>query len=114
MTSHPAITARLSQWRESRAAYQDYLEAQHDAAEAACNGVLVNQRGRWAHVHPASLFLGPWARVQAYASTELLEWFWEHGRLTFEEWEAQHGLIPGRSWGQVIAEATPWSQGGYL
>ena len=34
------------------------------------------------------LFTGPVSRVKKYASEELLQWFEENGRPTFDEWVA--------------------------
>ncbi|TXK17386.1 hypothetical protein [Homoserinibacter sp. GY 40078] len=76
-------------WRKLRSEFEDYREQAYERAAEACRDHLLNRRGRAAHVDPYSLFMGPWARVQAYASEELLEWFAEHGRMTFEEFERQ-------------------------
>jgi len=104
VTSHPAVTASLASWREARAAFQDYLEAQYaNALEATC-GNLLNARGRAAGKDSMGLFLGPRYQANAYASPELLEWWDTHGRLTFQDWEDQSGLFPGRSWGDAIRD----------
>lgn len=81
--------AALAEWRAVRADYGVLLEAQHRQASRACNGALLNRRGRAAGIDSASLFLGPWARARCYASAELLEWWREHPRVTFAQFEVQ-------------------------
>lgn len=81
--------AAIAEWRRTRADYSLFLEAQHRAASAVCNGALLNARGRAAGVSSFSLFMGPWARAKAYASEELIE-FWDTSRrVTFAEFERQ-------------------------
>ena len=76
-------------WRQIRAEFEDYREQAYEKAAEACRDHLLNRRGRAAGIAPFSLFMGPWSRVQAYASEELLEWFAVNGRMTFEEFERQ-------------------------
>jgi hypothetical protein len=106
MTTPPIIGAALAQWRETRAAYQDYLEAQYAAAVDATNGNLLNARGKAAGIHGHTLFMGTTARAHAYASPELLEWWAVHGRLTFQAFAEQHledpDMAPHR-WGRLLA-----------
>lgn len=102
MVSSPAIVHRLAQWRENRAEYEHYLENQVSRAEQDLNGCLLNPRGLTAGVSAYRLFYGPYYKACAYASEELIDWWQQHGRLTFEQWEAQHGLVPGRSWGDLL------------
>ena len=56
------------EWHD--AAYQQFI-----AAEAACNGFLVNAAGRVRGIDPWSLWSGPADRAEHWASWELLE-FW--------------------------------------
>lgn len=72
-----------------RAEYDLYLQSQHDRASDDTNGVLLNRRGRDAGVTAWSLFSGPLARAEAYASEELREWWAKHGRVDFESYELQ-------------------------
>lgn len=86
----PAWAAALTHWRNTRDAFDYHLEAQLLRAENDCRGYLLNTRGLAAGVDARTLFYGPAARVVAYASPELVEWFATHGRTTFERYAAQH------------------------
>lgn len=76
-------------WRECRDAYELHLEVQHDAADRACRGVLVNKVGIARGITSGSLFLGPKTRAHKYASEELLEFWRTHPRVTFAQFERQ-------------------------
>lgn len=102
---HPVLREVLRSRRETRAAFQDYLEAQVNAADEACVGILLNELGRFWGVDPASLFLGNAARAHRYASQELLEWWLDHPRITFTEWERQSGVYSSGEWGIALQEA---------
>jgi hypothetical protein len=80
----------FARWRRVRADFDDHLEAQIGLAEHACRGILLNTRGRAAGIDPRTLFYGPRSRVDCYASEELRDWFHEHGRTTFEQFERHH------------------------
>lgn len=58
-------------------------------AETECRGYLLNKRGRAAGVDPASLFTGPRARAEAYASEELRRWWENNPRRTYAEYRAE-------------------------
>ena len=77
------------EWRRMKEQYDLYHEAAYEQAETACNGVLLNERGKKAGVDAYSLFKGPWARARAYASEELIEHWSRHPRLTVAEFERQ-------------------------
>lgn len=80
--------AAIDQWRQVRGDYQLMLEAHYREAGDACNGVLLNRRGRERGIDPFTLFKGPGVRARAYASEELLEhWRTTRPRVTFEEFE---------------------------
>ena len=83
--------AALEEWRRVRGDFSLAVEAQMDAAEQACAGVLLNARGRAAGGDPSSLFSGPGShmRALAYASDELLEFWRGTPRMTFAAFEAQ-------------------------
>ena len=73
----------------ARLAWRDMATAQFARAEAATNGYLVNNRGRAAGIDPWSLWSGPLARAETWASWELLR-FWETDRrITLTEFRAQ-------------------------
>ncbi|MEU5847447.1 phage minor capsid protein [Saccharopolyspora shandongensis] len=73
----------------ARASFRDQVYAAYIAAEAATNGYLLSNEAEAAGIEPLSLFTGPAARARRWASDELLEWWDENGRLTFEEWVAE-------------------------
>lgn len=77
-------------WRSLRAEYETYREGAYERAETACNGVLLNARGKKAGIDPYSLFMGNQARALAYASEELVAHWAQYPRLTFAEFERQH------------------------
>lgn len=83
----PVFAAALEDWRECRAAYTEYLESHMNDAERACNGVLLNKRGRAQGVTPESLFLSNAARANAYASDELRDYWRNNPRVTFARFE---------------------------
>lgn len=77
----------LSDWREARAEYERFLDAQYEQAAETCREALLNDRGRAQHVDPRSLFMGPAVRAYAYASEELVDFWEQHPRVTFVEFE---------------------------
>lgn len=83
------IAEAFDAWREARQAYDDALVAAYVAAEEATNGRLLNDRGRRADIDALSLFMGPEIRAHAYASEELRDWWAQHPRVTFEDFERQ-------------------------
>jgi hypothetical protein len=64
-----------------RRGYRQWL-----AAEAATNGFMLSQAGRYQGIDERSLFAGPESRVRKYASAELIEWFESHPRPTRVSW----------------------------
>lgn len=74
-------------WHQCRAEYQAHLEAAYARAERETNGYLLNRAGRAAGIDSYSLFTGPHARACKYASTELLEHWAAHPRVSFTEFE---------------------------
>lgn len=83
------MDAAFETYREMRADFEHYRHGRFVRAHTELRGELVNATGRTARIDPRSLFLGPQARVNRYASEELKAWFAEHGRLTVEEFEEQ-------------------------
>ena len=77
----------LADWREARAAFETYMLAEYEKAAEACRDALVNADGRRLGIDPLSLFMGRWARARRYASEELLEYWREHERVPFVEFE---------------------------
>lgn len=62
--------------------YETYVECSYLEAEAHCNGVLLNKRGRAKGISARSLFYGSPTVARAYASEELRGWWQRNGRLT--------------------------------
>lgn len=88
MTSRsPWFAMAIEQRRIARAEFQDFLENHLRAADDELSGYLLNQRGTDAGIEAMTLFYGPAVRVKAYASEELVNWFQENGRMTFQEYE---------------------------
>lgn len=83
------VGAGLDGWRELRAEFEDDLERRYQQAEHDTNGVLLNARGRRQGVDARTLFYGQAARVTAFASEELRDWFIENGRVTFAQFERE-------------------------
>lgn len=83
------MDAAFESYRAMRADFEHYRHSRFVRAHTELRGELLNAAGRAARIDPASLFLGPWSRVERYASEELKAWFAEHGRLTVDEFETQ-------------------------
>ncbi|WP_263310024.1 hypothetical protein [Brachybacterium atlanticum] len=83
------MDAAFETYHAMRADFEHYRHSRFVRAHTDLRGELLNATGRAAHIDPHSLFLGPQARVNRYASEELKAWFAEHGRLTVKEFEAQ-------------------------
>lgn len=84
------IAEAFAQYRECRADYAHHLEhAYAHHLEHATNGVLLNAEGRARGVDALSLFMGPAARAEKYASEELIEHWRTNPRVTFARFEQQ-------------------------
>ena len=73
----------------AREQYQLYIERQVVAAEQATRGYLLTSEGQARGIDPASLFSGPRARAERWASEELKRWWDANGRMTFGEFTAE-------------------------
>lgn len=89
MTGSPIFRFAVSHWHRLRAEFETVREGAFSEASDACNGVLLNVRGKRAGVDPYSLFIGNEVRALAYASEELVEWWASHPRLTWTKFERQ-------------------------
>lgn len=90
MKARSAIFARAaSEWNDMRAEFDVVLEAAYRAAEEGVGGAMLNERGRREHVSAYSLLTGPWVRVLAYGSPELVEHFHKVGRPSLSDFEHQ-------------------------
>jgi hypothetical protein len=78
----------------ARQAHAEEVERSYWSAEAATKGYLLSPAGNRAGIDPRSLFDGPAARANKYASEELRDYWREHGRLTVEDTKAD--LLAGR------------------
>lgn len=83
------IRAALDQIAALRAEHRLIIEADYADAEAATNGVMLNERGRMRGINPYALFTHNRTFFSAYASEELVEWRASHPHLSFEEYERQ-------------------------
>jgi hypothetical protein len=72
-----------------RAEFEEHRTAAYEAADEACRGHLLNDRGRRAGIDAWDLFIGNEARARAYASEELLEHWVTHPRVTIAAYEQQ-------------------------
>jgi hypothetical protein len=81
-------------WRALRAEFETVRESAFREASNACNGVLLNVRGKKQGVDPYTLFIGNEVRAHAYASEELVEWWRKHPRLTWTAFERQSIEVP--------------------
>jgi len=82
----PIFAHAADMWRQMRAEFQDYLEAQMTAAQRDLGPHLLR---RSSDATTESVFTGPWQHAQAHASPELIEWWEQHGRMTVTEYEHQ-------------------------
>lgn len=90
MRTRSAIFARAAaEWNDMRAEFDIVLEAAYRLAEEGAGGAMLNARGRREHVSAYSLLTGPWVRVEAYASPELIEHFQKVGRPSLSDYERQ-------------------------
>ncbi|WP_394216997.1 hypothetical protein [Brachybacterium vulturis] len=83
------MDAAFESYRMMRADFELYRHSWFLRAHGELRGELLNAVGRAACIDPASLFMGPWPRVERYASDELKSWFEQQGRITVEEFETQ-------------------------
>jgi hypothetical protein len=73
--------------RACREEFELYREAQFGAAHEACSGQLVNRLGLHRNVSAFSLFMGSADRANLYATLELLDWWADHRRLNYRQFE---------------------------
>lgn len=83
------IDAAFESYRMMRADFELYRHSRFLRAHSELRGELLNARGRAARIDAGTLFMGPWSRVDLYASEELKDWFAQHARLTVDEFETQ-------------------------
>lgn len=82
------MDAAFETYRMMRADFELYRHARFLRAHTELCGELLNIAGG-ADIDPVTLFMGPWSRVDLYASEELKDRFAQHGRLTVDEFETQ-------------------------
>lgn len=75
--------------QQARASYRDRVRADYLAAEDSTRGHMLSRDAERRGVDPHSLFSGPETRARANASDELLAWWDENGRITYDEWRAE-------------------------
>lgn len=89
MTGSAAVRFGLDIHKRIRAEFEELRLAAYDAADEACRGHLLNDRGRRAGKDAWDLFIGTEAHARAYASEELLEHWATHPRVTVAAYEQQ-------------------------
>ncbi|POH63614.1 MULTISPECIES: hypothetical protein [Cryobacterium] len=89
MSSSVIFRNAIEQYHALRAEFEIVRENAYARAESECNGVLLNRRGKAAHVDPYSLFIGNEVRAMAYASPELIEHWTKHPRIPFDRFERE-------------------------
>lgn len=82
-------------YREMRSEFDLVLEAAYRAAEEGAHGKMLNTLGRSRGIDAYSLMMGPWRRVELYASPELIEHFRTHGRPSVSDYESEWMLSRG-------------------
>lgn len=87
----------LATYREMREEFELYRHSAYLRAASALRGELLNERGRALGIDPFSLFMGPTARAEHFASEELRTWWTTSKRPTVEDFEAQWWDARGRS-----------------
>lgn len=101
-----------------RAEFDLVVQAAYEAAEVAVNARFLNRRGMAAGVDSYSLMTGPFSRVEAFASPELVEHFEHVGRPSLErferewlaaqtDWPDETGSLSPDQWGEWLAQ---WEQ----
>lgn len=77
----------------TRAAFRELAELAYYRAEDDCRGALLNPEGERRGVNPRNLFMGTRAFAHKWASEELIWWWEQNGRLSYEEYVADllHG-----------------------
>ena len=84
-----AVLFGLEIYKRIRAEFEEYRLAAYEAADEACRGHLLNERGRKAGKDAWDLFIGNETHARAYASEELLEFWGTHPRINVAEYERQ-------------------------
>ena len=85
----PIFEHAAAEWSLMRAEFELVVQAAYEAAEVATNARFLNRRGLAAGIDSYSLMTGPYARVQAFASPELIEHFETVGRPSLERFERE-------------------------
>jgi hypothetical protein len=84
-----------ARWAAVYSEWLDFAHAQYLAADAACNGYLLNRDGLAAGIDPWSLWSGSARRAERYASDELRNFWDANPRLTVTQFR-EHQRRAGR------------------
>lgn len=79
----------VSTYSRCRQEFEDYLQHAYAKAEEATRGRMLNRKAEHKGIDSYSLFLSNQSRANAYASEELRDYWREHPRMTFEQFERQ-------------------------
>ncbi|OZB80560.1 MAG: hypothetical protein B7X32_19130, partial [Microbacterium sp. 13-71-7] len=85
----PILRDAFAHQRRLRDDFSAVRLQQYIDAENATNGALLNAAGRRRRIDPMRLFLSNRAFAYCYASEELRDWWAEHPRITFPDYERQ-------------------------
>ncbi|MBO0609374.1 hypothetical protein [Myceligenerans salitolerans] len=102
----PIFEHAAAEWSRMRAEFELVVQAAYEAAEVATNARFLNRRGMAAGIDSYSLMTGPFARVEAFASAELVEHFEHVGRPSLERFEREW-LAARTEWTDESGSLTP-------
>lgn len=85
----PILRDAFEHQKRLRAEFTELRWNHFMAAEEATRGALLNRKGIAAGIDTLRLFTSNRAFAYCYASEELIEWWAEHPRMTFPEYEKQ-------------------------
>lgn len=85
----PILRDAFAHQKQLRNEFSLLRTQQYMDAEAATNGVLLNADGKRLGINPMHLFTHNRAFAHRYASEELLEWWLDHPRMTYPDFERQ-------------------------
>lgn len=85
----PILRDAFEHQRRLREEFRTHRLHAYIAAETHTNGCLLNAEGRARGIDPMTLFIRNRAYAYRYASEELRDWWEQHPRVTFPEYERQ-------------------------
>ncbi|MBK7822830.1 MAG: hypothetical protein IPJ61_17650 [Tessaracoccus sp.] len=83
-------TKQVPTGREQREQYEAHIETEYLAAENATNGHMLTAQARAAGRTSRDLWSVNESTARSWASPEMLEYWDQHGRMTWTDWQAMH------------------------